>query len=115
MYGENDRGMRPERRGIGGGVNDVDPRPAGRSRNADKRPAKIGGRVRRLCDAMCSGRNRTRILPAEGDELDCLVERQQRAGQPPDVATDAGGGGRECTPVNPDSKQPGSFCYRISM
>jgi hypothetical protein len=41
---------RPERRCVGGGVNQVDTSPCCRARKADEVPAGIGRRVRRLVD-----------------------------------------------------------------
>ena len=104
---EYDRHRRPERRRVGGRVNDIDGGASGGARQADKRPAEVGGGMRRFGDVVCTGGQHTRIPPPERNDRERFTERQQGARQRVDVSADTGRRRGKRAAIDADAKHVG--------
>ena len=109
---EHDRHARPEGRRIGGRVNQIDAGSCGRAWQADQRPAKVRGRMRRLGQVADAAGQRARICAAERDDLGGILEPRQRTGETFDIPADTGSGRAEGPTVE---AHPQPRVQRISM
>jgi hypothetical protein len=112
VNGEDDRHTRPEWRGVGRRVNQVDARTCRRAREADESPAKVGGRVWRLGEVADTAWQPARIGATQGDDLGGVIEPDEGARKTFDIPADAGSRGAEGAAVEPN---PQSVDQRSSM
>ena len=109
---------RPERRGVGRRVQQVDASMPHGLRQSHQRPSRVGRQVKRLRDAFGALGCRRRRIPAQDHEVERLAEACQRPQQLARVAPDARGGRGQGSPVEANTqarphRETGSACDRL--